>query len=294
MDGLVLLPQVGVGNLVDDGQVPGRGNGFRAEIAVAPFVHIDREGEARDQGSLTNFRVAYFAHFFVGTLQQVLPNPVRYAFAMTRICVVEHEKLSEQQAPVGVYALEQTLPVHVVAATIDQVQRVRHVPAVPFGHEEAMPDELLDRRYADGRGGQDAGSRMLVPRMIDECESVPHAVDQVNELVILVRLGKPVRLLEVHAEARLLERARRGNHLAWLEEEIEILGLAIYSSVLVDRVHAADDERYARPVQRLQRVPVNLALLLWNPEFAVRDGPLLLLRELRVFGRRGAATLLRV
>src|SRR5687767_11851626 len=100
---------------------------------------------------------------------------------MTGIRVVEHEQLSEQETPVRADALEQTLPVHVVAAAIDQVQRVRHVPAVPLGDEEAVPDELLDRRDAYGGRRQNTGPRVLVPCTIDECESVAHTVDQVHE-----------------------------------------------------------------------------------------------------------------
>src|SRR5690606_34907331 len=64
-----------------------------------------------------------------------------------------------------------------------------------------------------------------------------------------------------------------------------VLGLAIDAGVLVQRVEAADDVGHARGIECLERVAVDLALLLRYPELPVREGLPLLTREIRVFRR---------
>ena len=64
-----------------------------------------------------------------------------------------------------------------------------------------------------------------------------------------------------------------------LEEQIEVLGLAVDAGVLVDRVRAGDDVRDAGGVERLEGTPVDEAFVLRDPEIAVRERLPLLRRQ---------------
>jgi hypothetical protein len=80
-----------------------------------------------------------------------------------------------------------------------------------------------------------------------------------------------VRLFEARGKASVLERAHGGSHLLRLHENVQVFGLAVDASMLVNRVCTRDDVRHPLLVQRTQRPLVELALGLGDPEVAMRD-----------------------
>src|SRR5204863_9517592 len=94
------------------------------------------------------------------------------------------------------------------------------------------------------------------------------------------RLGQPVRVLEPGHEPGLAQRAGGRHDRLRLEEQIEVLGLAVDPGVLVDRVGAGDDVRDAPGVQGFERLAVDSAFLVGDPEIAMCDRLALLRREL--------------
>ena len=88
-----------------------------------------------------------------------------------------------------------------------------------------------------------------------------------------------MQVLEPHDEAGVVQRLRSWQDRGGLDEEIEILGLAIDAGVLVDRVGAGDDEWDACRVERLERAAIDFALLFRDPEVAVGQ-------RLSLFGRQ--------
>ena len=169
-------------------------------------------------------------------------------------------------------AVDQPLPVERVAEAENQVQDVGDVVPVPLADEQPVPDQLLGRRDAHRHRGQDARPAVLDPVLVDERDAVAHPVDQIDEVLAEGRLGEPVRVLEPRDEPGRAQRARGRDDRCRLEEQIEVLGLAVDAGVLVDGVGAGDDVGHARGVERLERALVDLALLLGDPEIAVGQG----------------------
>ena len=110
------------------------------------------------------------------------------------------------------------------------------------------------------------------PFGVDSGHAVAHPVDQVHEVLTDGGLRQPVRILEPCHEASVAQRAAGVDDRCRLEEEVEVLRLAIDARVLVDGVRAGHDVRHARRVQGFERTPVDLALLIGDPEIAVRHG----------------------
>ena len=90
------------------------------------------------------------------------------------------------------------------------------------------------------------------------------------------RLGEPVRVLQSRLEAGIPQRPGGGHHARGLEEQIQVLRLPVNPCVLVDRVGARDDIRNVGGIERLEGAPVDLTLVIRNPEITVRDGLALL------------------
>ena len=113
------------------------------------------------------------------------------------------------------------------------------------------------------------GRLLLDPALVYERHAVAHAVDQIDEVLAERGLGQPVRILEPRDEPGRPKRAGGRDDRRWLEEQIEVLGLAIDAGVLVDGVGARDDIRHARGVDGVERPLVDLPLFLGDPEIPV-------------------------
>jgi hypothetical protein len=164
---------------------------------------------------------------------------------VTRVDEVVEVHLREQQAPVRVDAPQQPLPVQLVAAAQDQVQHVRYVGTVPLRDEQPVPQQLLRRRDPHLRARQNPGPRVLEPDRVDERQAVAGAEDQIDLFVAPHRFRDPVRLLQIRAEAGALQHPRRLDDVHGVDEEVEVLRLAVYARILVERVQPADDVGHA-------------------------------------------------
>src|SRR5690606_1257679 len=101
--------------------------------------------------------------------------------------------------------------------------------------------------------------------------AVAHPVDQVDEVFARGRLGEPVLVLETRDESCVAERARRRDDLRRLEEQVEVLRLAINASVFVNRVRTRDDVADAGGIERTEGTAIDLALVVGDPEITVRE-----------------------
>ena len=63
---------------------------------------------------------------------------------------------------------------------------VRHVVAMTFVDEEAMPDELFRGGDPHRRRGEDAGAAVANPTFVDARHAVPHPVDEIDEVLSFV------------------------------------------------------------------------------------------------------------
>ena len=138
--------------------------------------------------------------------------------------------------------------------------------------EQPMPDELFRWSDAHRASGQDAGPAVFDPFLVDQRHAVSHPIDQIDEAIPDGRLREPVRVFEPRDESRGTQGLCGCDDRGWLEEEIEILGLAIDAGVLVDRIGARDNEAQVCRVDRLERAPVDLPFLLGNPEISMGQG----------------------
>src|ERR671918_2089208 len=78
-------------------------------------------------------------------------------------------------------------------------------------------------------------------------------------------------VFEAHHESCLTQRPRCHDHGGWLEEEIEVLGLAIDTRVFVDSVGPGNDILDTDRIERIQRALVDFPLGLRDPEVPVRE-----------------------
>src|SRR5690606_14525445 len=157
-----LVPHFRIPDRADHRERTRRGDRLLPRVPEPPFVHVDREGETGQERAATDARVAGGVDLLVRPLVQLLADPARDPRPVAGIDVVEEVELGEEEPPVLADAVEQTLPVDLVAPAEDQVHDVGHVRPVPFRDEEPVPDQLLGRGDTDRRRSQAARPRAAV------------------------------------------------------------------------------------------------------------------------------------
>src|SRR5690349_4645927 len=127
--------------------VAGLADELRAWVEESPFAHVDGEAEPRDQWTARQVRILVVASD-VGAraFDQLLHDPRRNIGAIAGIDVAEHLELGEEERPVRSDTCQQAFPIERVTRAEEEVLNVRHVVAMTFVDEQAMPDELFDRR----------------------------------------------------------------------------------------------------------------------------------------------------
>jgi hypothetical protein len=102
------------------------------------------------------------------------------------------------------------------------------------------------------------------PLLVDQRHAISHPIDQIDEVIPDGRLRDPMRVFEPRDESRGTQSLCGCDDRGWLEEEIEILRLAIDAGVFVDRIGARDNEAQVCRGNRLERAPVDFPFLLGN------------------------------
>src|SRR3954469_6361266 len=125
--------------------------------------------------------------------QQLAGDVRRDAVPLGWVDEVEENEIEESYLPLLIEALHQPRPIDILGAGAEDVHDVGAVVALALHHERLLPDQLLDgrdlHRYAEDLGFHG----VLEPCVVDTCESVARAENEIDVIAALPGLGEPVR-----------------------------------------------------------------------------------------------------
>ena len=134
-------------------------------------------------------------------------------------------------------------PVKLSFGGVDDMSDVSAIKTLAPGDEEFGSQELLrceqPRRHAEDR----CRVRMLDPRSIYGNCGVAHAGNQVYKIPVTMRFCQPHRITYLTLETMCRQATERGSDIFGRKEDIEILGFAEDSGMLLQRQCATNCDR---------------------------------------------------
>src|SRR5690606_22980398 len=150
---------------------------------IAPFEIVHAVVERREETAATDRRLRNRkARLLAKPLRQLLEEPERDAAAFGGVYEAEIEEVREEQLPILVHVVEESLPVDLVALPQDDVGDVRAVVFVPVLDEGLGPHELGRREDADLAAVDLCGARVREPGIVDGRNGGRGIEDDVEEL----------------------------------------------------------------------------------------------------------------
>src|SRR5690606_5628346 len=139
----------------------------------------------------------------------------------------EIEEVREEQLPILVHVVEESLPVDLVALPQDNVGDVRAVVFVPVLDEGLGPHELGRREDADLAAVDLCGARVREPGIVDGRNGGRGIEDDVEELFAERDLRDPALVLDLRLVAAIPEIGEDLRKIAGAAEDVEILRRAM-------------------------------------------------------------------
>ena len=151
---------------------------------------------------------------------------------------------------------QQTIPVERRTELADDVHHVGAVEALALLHEALRPDHLFSGTQADGAIEQLRRGRVREPEIVDARDAIAGAEDDVHEIRTAVDFSEPVRKRQLGAVPDRGEQVEDAPAVCRLDEQVEILRVALDARVLGERERAADQIRDRGLVEPRQRARV--------------------------------------
>src|ERR1051326_3974213 len=228
---------------------------FAARVFVAPLVDVLQILLPRDDRPVANL-VRRVILFFTRALQQRIEHSEGNFRALARIDEREQNEMREQRAPVRTEALDEALPIELLARRANHVRDVRAVEALALHDQSLRPDHLLGRNQLDVHVEHFLSHRELEPSVVDTRDAVARAENQIDEVLAFVGLAEPVRKRQLRVVSRALKRRLRARKIVAADEDVEVFRMALDAGVTRERVRAADEMRDAGLRQNRERVSI--------------------------------------
>src|SRR5690606_31522076 len=187
--------------------------GFDGVGLVMPLLDVDGV-----LGVIHNRTAAYLLDggrevvLLVRPLHQLVKQPARNdVVKVRRIDELEHDEVRQQQVPVIVQSLQQSLPVQVPSVPQDDVIDIRTVIPLAVLNIRLAPDEILGGKKLHGNPREVARTRMLKPRVVHHADVVDRIEYHVDEIFALEYLRQPSHIRQLRLISllrKMLEYAR--------------------------------------------------------------------------------------
>src|SRR5919197_45223 len=226
--------------------------GSAAISSLAPLVRLG-EAPVLDRRLVIDVREHSPAAYFdargrqlelpLEAAHQLVHEPARHVFALTRIGPTEVEQMHQEHLPVQIHVGEEAPPIDAIVLLEDEVNDVGAVVAMPQLDKGLGPDQLGRRDHAHRYAEHLDARGVLEPFIAHRQAAAPGGKDHVEEVLAAEDLGEPTLVLDLDGIAEALEAFDDARVIARLAEDVEVLGRPRDAGVDAERIGATEQER---------------------------------------------------